>query len=138
MDQPGFDDQGRPVPVTGFDYQAVEAGGHEPEQQDGAAALPLTGDDLLHLLEWLSVPELEPVLGREVYLRVVAVAWVLRPEVYGGRSLRALARQIGVSKSALGRHAAAVSRNTGVQNGAQSAHARRRKGPSRKPGQCPH
>jgi hypothetical protein len=51
MDQAGFDDQGRPVPVTGFDFDAVdhEAQQRAPEQR----ARHLNGVALRNSLEWL-------------------------------------------------------------------------------------
>lgn len=52
--------------------------------------------------------------------RAIAVAWVLKPELFGGASLTAVAKSLGFHVMYLSPHAAEFTRKFGIRNRAQS------------------
>lgn len=71
-------------------------------------------------------PESNPITPQEnrkarcVGHRTLAVAWVLRPDLFGGVSLTKLAEALGVNKMTLSQHSSDFSSKFGIRNRGQS------------------
>ena len=85
---------------------------------------------LTHLFrEWLDGNSNSPNYLRLVALKMIGQLWAIRPDLFGGASLSALAKAAGVNchKSTLSTHAVKFADKYGVRNrGMQTGEARHR------------
>ena len=104
-----------------FDYDAVEiALGCAPEQLDEVTCSRLA-DALAVLLRWITNTKIQPGAEREIGLRALSAAWVVRPDLLDSVSQCELGRKLGhVHKMELSKHCAEFSRVFPVKNRAQS------------------
>jgi len=79
-------------------------------------------EELLVRLIGLLIPKFRGrIFPRTIGLRILALAWLLRPDFFGNaRSLRRLARRAGVTPAKLSRHAGRLSRVLRWRNRGQS------------------
>ncbi len=76
------------------------------------------------LVTWLIAPgQRTRGTAKSIAQRTVVAGWVLSPALFeGSPSLTRLAKQMGIHKVILSRHAAAFSKRFGIRNRAQRAH----------------
>jgi len=119
-----FNDQGEPVPATGFDYDAVaRAVDGEPDTAGDLAGVRQRS--LARLMMLFAAPKARRYFGRAFTLRLLALSWAMNPAAHSGKSLSQLARDHKATPQQLSRYAADASRIFGVRNRSQKAHGTR-------------
>jgi hypothetical protein len=114
-----FNDQGEQEPVTQFDYDAIE-GAREAvfNREDRAMTVE-------HVMRFLASPQAVEYFGKSHERKIVALAWILNPGQFDGRSLASLAREHGVTPQAMSHFSANAARIFGLRNRSQRAHGSR-------------
>lgn len=109
-----------PEESTDFDFDAVDkALGSNGDTIDEETMTRLT-TALVLLVRWICDVSLRKGADAVVGRRAIALAWVLRPEIFNGQSLSALAAQLGTKKMNLSRWTAEFSRVFHLRNRGQS------------------
>ena len=80
-----------------------------------------TGDsaEMVNMLDWFEGPKAEAYFGPTFALRLLALAWVTKPESFNGDSLSQIARKRGITVQALSRYTVLASRIFGLRNRSQ-------------------
>ena len=102
-----------------FDMAAVERALGEAEKLPDEHREQLA-TALWEILRWLCdvrmCPKAPEIIGR----RAIALAWVMRPELFDGQSLTAISTSLGLHKVAMSIHSADFSKRFRVRNRGQS------------------
>lgn len=98
-----------------FDWELLRRELGEAREEMGATDYALLAQVLGELLRWVVKGNKLHIIGR----RAVALAWVVNPDIFEGKSAAAIARRVGVHREMLSEDSAEVSRRFGVRNRAQ-------------------
>ena len=117
----GFDEHYQPIQTTDFPFAEIERALNESQEIAG----PETRGELLSALRMF----LERVVdirslhssaaSRAVGRRIIALAWVVSPQMFSGISLSTLAARLEISKQCLSKYSAELSARFGIENAAQ-------------------
>ena len=111
-------------PHADFDWNAVETLLGEVRQEVGAERFAELSEGLTRLAQWC-FPNRPLVPGDDVNIgrNFMCLMWIVCPGLLEGASLDRIAEVLGVTRQALSRRTSEASRQFGIKNRGQWAHA---------------
>ncbi|MGN6556257.1 MAG: hypothetical protein ACTHLW_21305 [Verrucomicrobiota bacterium] len=99
-----------------FDWELLRRIMGEAKEEMGDVNYALLADVLREILTWLVKGKELKIVGK----RAVALAWVVNPDLLDSKSMRSMARQLGLSRGVLCRETGEASRVFKIRNRAQA------------------